>query len=159
MNLKMLLMKRSDKLFRNAPIAFLILSAAGFLDASYLALLHYTGAGASCFLVEGCDEVLTSPYSTVWGIPVALAGVLYYAAVFLFVLLYYAERREEYLLYIAYGTFAGFFASLGFLYLQIFVIQALCIYCLISASVSTLLFSLGVFVIYYKGRIALIQSE
>lgn len=142
-----------EKFFRFIPYVFLVLSAVGFLDAVYLTILHYRGIGASCFLVEGCDEVLTSSYAVLWGIPVALLGVLYYAAVFLFIVFYFAERREQYLLYVAYGTFAGFLASLAFLYIQIFVIQALCIYCLISAFISILLFALDVFVVQYRGRI------
>jgi uncharacterized membrane protein len=138
------------KMFAAVPYIFLCLSGAGFLDASYLVFLHYRGVGASCFLVEGCDEVLTSQYATVFGIPVALLGVLYYAIIFLLAALYFAERRGRYIMYAAYGAFAGFLASIAFLYIQIFVLRAFCVYCLISALISILLFAMGVFVIQYK---------
>lgn len=136
-----------------APHAFLVLGALGFLDASYLSILHYNGIGAQCFLVEGCDQVLGSPYATIAGIPTALFGVLYYAAIFILAFLYFENRSTRLLSFVAYGTAVGFLVSLGLLYLQAFVLHAFCFYCLVSALISTLLFSLGTFVIYYKGRI------
>lgn len=139
-----------EKILRFIPYAFLFLSAAGFLDASYLTILHYYGISAQCLLVEGCDRVLSSPYASFGAVPLALLGVLYYAAVFIVSLLYLESRNKRYLFVAAYGTAIGFFASLGLLYLQIFVIKALCFYCLVSALISTLLFAIGVFVVQYK---------
>lgn len=139
-----------EKFFRFIPYAFLFLSAIGFLDAAYLAVLHYYGISAQCLLVEGCDQVLLSSYASFGAVPLAIWGVLYYAAVFVVSLLYLESNKKWCLFIVAYGTAIGFFASLGLLYLQIFVIEALCFYCLISALISTLLFLLGVFVIYYK---------
>lgn len=141
------------KFLRFIPYVFLFLSAAGFLDATYLSVLHYYGISAQCLLVEGCDQVLSSPYASFGAVPLALWGVLYYAAVFVVSLLYLESRRTRYLFVAAYGTAIGFFASQVLLYLQIFVIKALCFYCLVSALIATLLFLLGIFVIYYKGRL------
>lgn len=135
------------------PYVFLFLSAVGFLDATYLAVLHYYGISAQCLLVEGCDRVLSSPYAAFGGMPLAFWGVLYYAAIFALALAHIESRRTRYLFIAAYGTAIGFFASLALLYLQIFVIKALCFYCLVSALISTLLFLCGIFVIYYKGRL------
>lgn len=142
-----------EKFLRFIPYAFLFLSAVGFLDASYLAVLHYYGISAQCLLVEGCDQVLSSPYASFGAVPLALWGVLYYAAVFVVSLLYLESSKIRYLFVVAHGTAIGFFASLALLYLQIFVIEALCFYCLVSALISTLLFLFGIFVIYYKGRL------
>lgn len=135
------------------PYIFLVLSAAGFLDAAYLTILHYRGVSAQCILVRGCDEVLSGPYAVFGGMPLALWGVLYYAAIFAGALLYFESRAMRYLFAVAYATAFGFFASLGLLYLQIFVIEALCFYCLVSALISASLFALGVIVVQYKKEI------
>ena len=121
-----------------------IFSFFGFLDALYLAIEHYLNRIPPCSLVKGCEQVLTSKYATIFGIPVALFGAVFYIAVFLLVLAYLDSRNERILKFVFFLTLAGFLGSLGFLYLQIFVIKALCFYCLISLGTSTILFLLSI---------------
>lgn len=131
---------------------FLALSAIGFLDASYLTVKHYLGTPINCSLLNGCDKVTTSAYSVIAGLPVALLGVLYYVAVFMLVMLYVDTGRKKLMYGAALLTPLGLLASLWFVYVQVFVIHALCLYCLISAFISTLLFGFGMFIVYTKGR-------
>lgn len=133
-------------------VLFLILSGAGFLDASYLTIKHYLGTPINCSLLNGCDTVTTSAYSMVVGLPVALFGVLYYLAVFVLTMLYVDTGRANLFFTAALITPLGFFASLWFVYLQIFVIHSLCLYCLLSAFISTLLFIFGVIMLTSKGQ-------
>ncbi|OGF60822.1 hypothetical protein A2656_01085 [Candidatus Giovannonibacteria bacterium RIFCSPHIGHO2_01_FULL_44_100] len=121
------------------------------MDASYLAVKHYLGEPVVCSLLEGCEEVLTSKYAIVAGVPVALFGVFYYLAVFILIILYWDTGKTQFLRFAAYLTILGFAASLWFVYLQLFVIGAICLYCMASAITSTILFMLGLFIIFKTG--------
>jgi uncharacterized membrane protein len=122
-------------------------AAAGFLDASYLTVKHYLGGPVVCVILQGCDVVTTSKYSVVGPAPVALFGAIYYFFIFFLAALYIETKRELFLAAAAALTPVGFLASLWFVYLQFFIIKAICLYCMISAGSSTLLFALGLFVL------------
>lgn len=126
-------------------ILFCIVSALGLLDAGYLTFKHYLGGVPPCTL-RGCEVVLTSPQSEIMGIPVALFGLLYYATVLLLSLTYIISKKEITLRYAAYFTPVGFISSVYFVYLQLFVINAICLYCMASAATSTILFVLGAYI-------------
>lgn len=126
-------------------IVFLAVSAVGFVDAVYLTAKHYLGTPVTCSILQGCEKVTTSVYAAVGGVPVALLGSIYYLLVFLLMAAYYDTRRKPIVVFVSYFTAVGFAASLWFFYLQLFVIQALCLYCLVSAASSAALFALGVY--------------
>lgn len=114
-----------------------LLALLGLADASYLSFEHFSGAIPPC-TVGGCETVLTSPYATIAGIPLALLGVGYYLA--LLVLTRLEGQRS--LIALAALTSFGVAASAGLVYLQVAVIGAICLYCLISAGTTTLLWIL-----------------
>ena len=126
-------------------VVALLLAASliGFVDAAYLTAKHYLGAPPPCGLFGGCETVTTSEYAKVAGVPLALLGALYYLAVFLSTIVYLDTRRSGILRMTAGFTAVGFIASLWFVYLQLFVIKAICPYCMLSALVSTVLFVAG----------------
>jgi uncharacterized membrane protein len=66
------------------PIAALILSIAGFADAMYLTIEHFTGTSTlvcSSVLGGNCAKVTTSSESMVFGIfPVSLLGLIFFTA-------------------------------------------------------------------------------
>lgn len=144
-------MKNSKILFR-LGFSFLIVSFIGFLDATYLAVKHYIGGAIPCSITQGCEVVTTSQYAVILNIPVALLGAIYYLIIFVLAVLYIDTRRESIINFISRFTIIGLIASLWFVYLQVFVIEALCFYCLISAFTSLLLFVLGLFVIKVKHK-------
>lgn len=123
---------------------FIAISFIGFLDASYLTISHYTGSKLSCSLIEGCDVVTTSKYALFLGVPVALFGALYYLSVLILSLLYFDTRNPVLLRIIQPMTILAFLASIYFVLLQIFVIKAICQFCMLSAITSTILFIFGV---------------
>ncbi|HAZ28295.1 MAG TPA: hypothetical protein DCY48_00780 [Candidatus Magasanikbacteria bacterium] len=131
------------------PFAFLLVSFLGFLDATYLTVAHYGGVALVCGVFQGCDVVTTSLYATVFGIPVALLGAVYYLDVFFFTLLYIDTKKPLFFLLAAGWTVAGLFASAWFMYLQLFVIRQICIYCIGSAATSALLFACAVFFVWH----------
>ena len=131
-------------------VSLLVVSLIGFIDAVYLTANHYFGVVAPCFVVQGCEQVTTSSYSQILGIPVALFGAIYYLVV-LTIALRYAEKKQFKMLQIFhYITVVGLVMSLWFLYVQAFIIEAWCMYCLGSAVSSILLFILGCLAVYKK---------
>ena len=132
--------------------AFLIVSFIGFLDSSYLTVQHYRGEPPSCAIFTGCETVASSKYAVVGPIPLALLGLLYYLAIFILTVAYFDTKKERLLLLAALLTIAGFLASLYFVYLQLFVIKAICLYCIISAVSSTILFGFGLLAITKRNQ-------
>ncbi len=128
-------------------LAFVIVAILGFLDASYLTVAHYLKMPLPCGIVKGCDVVTASTYSEVAGIPVALLGALYYLAILILSIISLETGNRRVVRVASYLTWAGFLASLYFVSLQLFVIKAICLYCMGSALTSTILFVLGLFVI------------
>lgn len=122
------------------PFSILGVSIVGFFDAAYLTIQHYTQFTLPCTITQGCDLVTKSEYSSIMGIPVALLGALYYLAIFLAVYIIIETKKTEYLRFIAIATTFGFLFSAWFVYLQFFVIKAICQYCMLSAFTSTTMF-------------------
>lgn len=150
----------STTLFQKIPkwiaIAFFITALIGFIDASFLAVEHYRGVAPPCSIVSGCEKVTTSRYAEIFGIPLALMGAIYYFALLVLTVVYFEAKKETILKIAGLITPVGFFASLYFIYLQLFVIGAICLYCMISAISSTILFILGIIILrsasLYKKR-------
>lgn len=106
-------------------------SVVGIALSLYLTWTYAIGSSPSCLGGSGgCETVQSSPYSRLLGIPVAALGLGGYAA-----LLLSAALRG------VVGILSGLFlALLGALYsgyltwLEVFVIEALCQWCLASAA-------------------------
>lgn len=140
--------------------AFPILGAVGFSDATYLTVKHFLGTTVPCSILHGCEQVLTSKYSSIFGIPVALFGSLYYLTILILAAIYIETKNTLFLKIAAILTCFGFAASLGFVYLQIFVIKSICLYCMGSAVTSTLLFIAGMlFLLKTKSPTPNLQEE
>ncbi len=137
----------SKPLLTKLAIALLIISFIGFLDATYLTVQHYRGLPPECSIVEGCEEVVTSKYAVMFGVPVALLGGIYYLTIFILSIIYLDSKNKSIIKLAALLTAAGLIASIGFVYLQLFVIKAICVYCMFSAATSTTLFVLGLYIL------------
>jgi uncharacterized membrane protein len=127
----------------------MIMALVGFADSTFLAVEHYRGVIPPCSANEGCEKVLSSQYSAVFGVPTALFGSLYYLAVSLGSFIYLESRHGRgsvaahhaaILKWTMLATVLGFVMSLWFVYLQLFILRSICIYCMGSAATSTVLF-------------------
>ena len=115
-----------------------LVSLVGLADSIYLTVEHLSGRSVRCTIVSGCSEVLSSPYATVRGYPLAAVGACAYFAVFsLATLAAFGYRALGKLL--AAIVAAMFLTTLWLLYLQAFVIRHFCQFCLLSALVTTTL--------------------
>lgn len=138
---------------------FIFVAIAGLLDASFLTYERYSNYIPPCsenILFADCGKVLNSSYATIFGVPLALIGVFQYGLILALSLLAFQfhKRIAAYLLVLL--TIIGFLASVYFVFLQVAVIGAICLYCLFSALTSTILFiSMLIFLKKERKRLSL----
>jgi uncharacterized membrane protein len=109
------------------------LSVAGFAVSAYLTVEHYTASTTlACpeTAVINCQKVTTSPQSVVLGIPVALLGLLFFAAVLPFcVPAAWRSRCED----LRWGRIGLTVVGVGFVvylvYTELFGLDAICAWC------------------------------
>jgi uncharacterized membrane protein len=116
-----------------AALAGLGVLVAGYLTATKLA----GGTALLCRGVAGCEVVQQSRYATFLGVPTAAWGALLYAAVGGLALAGLTPRRwlAAFLLAVSAVSFSAYLT-----YLELFVIGAVCWYCVVSAGVAGGLF-------------------
>lgn len=129
--------------FRWSSILLAVLGAA---DALYLLIYKVSSNDRMCLGSGDCATVNYSPYSEIYGIPVALLGLLAYLLIAGLLLL---EPRlallEENGPLLVFGiSLAGVAFSAYLTYIELYVINAVCPFCVISAVVVTLIFILAV---------------
>ena len=142
-NLEILLPQNLKQSNKPSAFGFIILSFIGFIDAAYLTVSYYLSSPPPCSLIEGCEKVLTSSYASVGAIPVALFGAVYYLTIFFLALFYTGNLNLHIMRFVSLLTLTGLLATGVLMYLQLFVINAVCIFCLISAGTSIGLAALG----------------
>ena len=117
-------------------IAALVLALAGVAVAGYLTWIHYGEIDPVCVGGGGgCERVQASEYSEVAGVPVALLGLVTYAAITALLLL----PRSRGVLPAAGVALVAFAFSAYLTYLELFVIDAICQWCVASAVIATAL--------------------
>lgn len=124
----------------------IVLALFGIADSWYIAQNESNQAGLTCDIkgLDGCNVVAQSQYSELFGIPLAVYGVGFYALLFVLVLyLALIPNRFGYEALIALSV-SGALASVLFIFIQLAVIQAICIYCMASAIVSFLFCGLSI---------------
>lgn len=127
--------------YKNLGWLILLLAAIGLADAIYLTAQHFSGVIPPCSVTGGCETVLTSRFAVWWGVPVAGWGVLYYSMVLILAGLAFLTPKFSRVLLFALVC-AGVATSAILIYLQGSVLNSWCLYCLISAGVNFLIFSL-----------------
>ena len=119
---------------------------AGMFVALYLTLYKLGYIGTLVCAVGSCETVQTSKWATFLGLPVGAWGVAYYIGVLAVSLAgltpALAERRGVSLVLVAMTGFGALF-SLWLTYLELFVIHAICQWCVISAILAAALFVLS----------------
>lgn len=134
---------------RWAVAIIFIIALVGFADASYLAIVHFQGTTPPCSLVEGCEVVTTSRYATIGPVPIALLGSLFYFSILVTVVAYWDSKKRFFAAVLPLLGFSGFLVSLVLVSLQLFVIKAICLYCMGSATSSTLIFIFSLFLLRF----------
>jgi uncharacterized membrane protein len=124
----------------------MFLALLGVLVSAYMTVYKLTDNQTMCLGNGGCSVVNASPYSEVYGIPVALVGTAGYLAIFSVLAIRMPSRmlRQNTVL-IGFGLcLAGFLFTAYLVYVEIALIRALCPFCLASQVIMAALFTLSV---------------
>jgi uncharacterized membrane protein len=127
----------SDRSLRGAMA---IIALIGLGVAGYLTYVHYAGVTPVCAVAHGCEKVQTSHWAVLAGIPVAVLGLVGYAAILASI----AVPGEAGRLAGAALALAGFGFSAYLTYLEVIEIEAICAWCVASAALMTALAALAV---------------
>jgi uncharacterized membrane protein len=116
-----------------AGVVGTLLCLAGLGVAGYLTLAHYSdrivlacpGTG-----IINCQAVTTSTQSVILGVPVALLGLLYFAAVLpLHLPVAWASRNPRVRRARVAAAIAGVLMVLYLIYTELFTLDAICLWC------------------------------
>lgn len=119
-----------------AVIAFI-----GMLDALFLALER--NVPIPCHVTSGCNTVLTSQYSAVGNIPISWFGLAFYVLAFSLAIFEIFETARTFH-WIFWPALVAFAISAGLMGIQTFILKAYCEYCLLSASLASMIFLLSI---------------
>ena len=115
----------------------------GIADTIVITAVLHLGPGY-CIGGGSCDQVLTSSYSKVAGLPLSTWGAAFYSVLFVNALIYaYGSYRSALRLNLIL-TSIGTLLSAYFVYLQGWVIGVWCVYCMTSAFTQVLLLLLSI---------------
>lgn len=128
-----------------------VLSLLGLADTLYLTIKSSTGGVVTCNVVDGCQTVLSSRWSRIFGVPTALFGLGYYSLLTILAGTYNWWRDQLLLQTLVVVSSAGLVFSMWLVYLQLVPIGSVCEYCLLSAVLTLIIFALSVRVIYIQG--------
>lgn len=119
---------------------------------AYLTAVKLAGSSLAC-PVSGCDRVLSSPYATIFGLPLALFGFLAYTSMVVLAVAPWLIQPQTnkklrslledwswWLMFV--GATAMVIFSSYLMYLMANEIKSLCFYCIASAILSLVLFVL-----------------
>jgi uncharacterized membrane protein len=130
----------------NKRMLVALVALAGVFVALYLTLYKLGYIGTLACAVGSCETVQTSKWATLFGVPVGAWGVAYYVAVLALALLGLGGRFADSVrlsdLLVGITGF-GLLFSLWLTYLELFVIHAICQWCVVSAVLAAILFVLA----------------
>ena len=120
--------------------AFLtLLAVAGIGTSAYLTYSHYADDPTVCAGIGSCEFVQTSKYSEIAGVPVALMGLIYF--IFMVCLcvtrLLRGDSVDTWVRPVAFTMTLGSSFFVSYLtYVELFVIDAICVWCVATASIT-----------------------
>lgn len=122
-------------------VVLFILALLGTADSVYLAQSAMSDTPLVCDIdgLDDCNVVAQSPYSKLLGIPLGAYGVVFYVVSIVALLaIVFAPRRLWYRVLVGVSVL-GALMSIVFLGIQLFLIQAICVYCIASAIITFLM--------------------
>jgi len=135
-----------DKRLSKVTIALVTLAIIGLLVSIYMTIYKITSNDSMCIGSKDCSVVNASRYSEIYGIPVAVLGVVGYAAILAILLL---ERNPGFFnqngTMLLFGlSLTGFLFTLYLIFIEVALIKAYCPFCIASQTAMTLIFILSV---------------
>jgi len=135
-----------DRRLSRIEIALIALAIIGLLVSVYMTIYKITSNDSMCIGSKDCSVVNASRYSEIYGIPVAVIGLLGYAAILAVLLL---ERNPGFFkqngTMLLFGlSLTGFLFTLYLIFLEIALIKAYCPFCITSQVTMIIIFILSV---------------
>lgn len=129
----------------HTPYLMLILSFIGIAIAFYDSFEVYTGGLLWCPPpIDGCNTVAYSPYARIFNVPLGYLGLIFYLSMFaIAALLAYDQFSRGLRLGVFLLAALGLLLSICFQYIEITLIHAFCVYCLVSFILTLFLFIYG----------------
>lgn len=127
-----------------------LLGLPGSGVAAYLTYSHYADRPTVCGGIGECELVQTSEYSDIAGVPVGLLGLLYFVAMAIIALAYVYRIKWpagvlEWAQPVAFSMALAATAFVAYLtYVELFVLEAICIWCMALASLTVVSLALTV---------------
>jgi len=115
------------------PLLAAIVALVGLADSVYLTLKHFNAEPVPCSIIDGCEQVLTSSYAEMFGIPTAAFGIAAYLLAFLLAILTAFGKNQMWMPFGVLVSIMTIFTG-WLIYLQANVIEAFCQFCLLSAA-------------------------
>jgi uncharacterized membrane protein len=125
---------------KGRALALILISFLGLIDTLYLGMKR--GKPVACSLTTGCEEVLSSRYSAVAGVPISWFGFAFYLTVFS-AAIFSVFGDDRLLQLVFWPALLAFLISMALVGIQAFVLHAYCQYCLGSAILMTLILLLS----------------
>jgi uncharacterized membrane protein len=125
-----------------------VLAAAGLAISAYLTWAHLSGTVPVCVGGSGgCETVQTSRYSEIMGVPVAALGLFAYATMLACAVL----RGEGAAVSGLFVALVGVLFSAYLTYLELFILRAICQWCVASAVLVVAYLVFGALRLRYTG--------
>jgi uncharacterized membrane protein len=128
---------------RNRRLVIIVLTVLGIFVAGYLTWSHFSGEPVYCGGSNSCDLVNSSRFAFLGPIPVALLGLTGYVIMLVLSLIPLKEDRQWPMLLIFGGALFGVILQWYLFYIEIFVLRAICYWCVTSQTLITLIFLLS----------------
>ena len=123
----------------------MIAAAIGLMISLYLLSVHWGWWQIVCLDLGDCEVVNMSSYAELLGIPVALLGAFTYVSLLVTAMLIWRQFYEDLASLVQFFLAAVGVAFSAYLtYIEIFVLRAICPWCVLSALLITLIAGLSV---------------
>ena len=121
-----------------------LLALVGLFMSIYLLLYHMGFYGVLVCGAGSCETVQASKYANFLGVSVPAWGVAWYGAVFVLALMQQAGRAESSVAgrLLAVASLGGLGFSIYLTAIELFVLHAICLWCVLSAILAVCIFLL-----------------
>lgn len=119
-----------------------LMAIVGLLISGYLWLAYVSGGPIVCGDGHGCETVRSSLYAKHFGLPTPVYGVIFYLCLGVSAALWDGQKIGRMYSWLLLVTGVGLAVSAYLTYLEAFVVEAWCSWCVVSAGLTVLAFGI-----------------
>ena len=128
-------------------VTYLILSILGFITSLYLTIQHFIESQGACDInaAISCSLVNSSTYSEIFGVPIAIFGMLWFMALFLLAWNYFHKKSQKQDKMLLYWNYLGFLAVIYLITAEVWL-RAICPFCTVVHVIVLLSLGLSIYI-------------